>query len=240
MQFYYVRHAQSENNLLWATDGPRADRSQDPELTQTGEAQAEQLAHFLSRGPGAPPDAYDPHNLEGFGITHLYCSLMIRAVVTGTYVAEALGIPLVARCDLHETGGIFVEGEDGEPQGRPGKPRSYFERHYPDLVLPDALDEDGWWNRSFEDHEERQARAEHVAEWLLSEHGETDHRVALVSHGGFYNHLLAALLNWERGDDYWFLLNNAAITRIDVDPETHTTSVIYTNRVDFLSPELVT
>lgn len=240
MQLYYIRHAQSENNLLWANNGPRENRSRDPELTAVGVTQAERLAQFLARGSGASPEAFDPHNLQGFGITHLYCSLMVRAVETGTYVADAIDRPLTAWTDLHETGGIFTENEEGQAVGQSGKPRSYFTTHYPELVLPEDLDEQGWWNRPFEGRTERQARAERVAERLLAEHGDTEHRVALISHGGFYNHLLAALLGWDRGSDQWFLLNNAAITRMNIHPESRAVTVVYANRVDFLPDDQIT
>jgi hypothetical protein len=76
--------------------------------------------------------------------------------------------------------------------------------------------------------------------------------VAVISHGGFYNYILSALMNlpWrdkepeEHTEDQrtppsprWFLMNNAAITRIDFD---HEVRIAYQNRVDFLPPDLIT
>lgn len=246
MQLYYIRHAQSENNLLWARTGSAAGRNADPTLTERGQAQAHRLAQFLSdadntdRGAKTYPfDDSDAKNLRGFHLTHLYTSLMLRAVATGTVVAQALGCPLRAWANLHETGGIFREDpETGELVGLPGKPRSFFETHYPDLELPDSLGEEGWWNRPFEHHGERDERARRVLRTLMERHGDSEDRVAFFSHGGFFNHLLDAVLGGLRGRDYWFVMNNVAITRIDFEDER--ASICYVNRTDFLPDELIT
>ncbi len=236
MQLYFIRHGQSENNELWARTGSSEGRSEDAELTALGRRQAELLARFLNR-PGKADDS-DPQNINGFGITHLYCSLMVRAVETGTIIARELGLPLIAWRDLHEVGGIYlVDGESGQRVGRPGKDRSFFERHYPHLVLPEGI-ESGWWNRPFETKEEAPARAGRVWGELLERHGNTSDRVALVSHGGFYNYLLAAIIGLADRSGLWFSLNNAAITRVDLVEGR--VGIVYANRVDFLPPDMIT
>ena len=138
MQLYFIRHAQSVNNALWKQAGDYSNRSEDPELTKTGRRQAEILASFLSQGNNIYfQDNGDYQNSRGFGLTHLYTSLMVRAIATGTSVAHALGSPLIAWPDLHEGGGIYLYAEEsGEPVGLPGNGRSYFQTHYPNLVLP--------------------------------------------------------------------------------------------------------
>jgi len=248
MQFYFIRHAQSENNVLWERTGSSTGRSEDPELTEVGQQQAEFLARFLSGADSTPRLAQDTaakvhvrdvHNVAGFGITHLYSSLMVRAVATGAIIAQALHLPLVAREDLHEVGGIYRKDEETEERiGQAGNNRAYFEAHYPDLVLPGSVGEAGWWNRPFEELEERPLRAQRFLRDLLERHGHTDDRVAVVSHGGFYQYLMAAVLNLPSREGYWFAINNAAITRMDFHEER--IGLIYLNRVDFLSKELVT
>lgn len=243
MQLYFIRHGESENNARWTRTGSSVGRSEDAELTDIGRQQAQALAQYLA-------------DEDDFDLTHLYCSLMVRAVATGTAIAEVLDVPLVAWTDLHEEGGIYLKDEaSGERLGQPGKTRTYFERTYPDLVLPDSLGEDGWWNRPFEEHEARPARARRVLKELLARHGGTTDRVALVSHGGFYNQFLGALLGFTPRERIWFTLNNTAVTRIDfrrveedvdvADAENPAgprdlVRVVYTNRVDFLPEELVT
>lgn len=233
MQFYFIRHGQSENNALWKRTSSSKGRSEDPELTQVGQQQAEFVAQFLRQAES------DIQSIAGFGITHLYSSLMVRSVATGAAIAKALDLPLVAWEDLHERGGIYLKDEQtGERLGQAGKNRAYFEAHYPDFVLPDSLDEAGWWNRPFEEPEQRLTRVKRFLHDLMERHGHTDDRIAVVSHGGFYNDVLAAILNLPEREGYWFALNNAAISRIDFDDER--TGLIYLNRFDFLPKELVT
>jgi 2,3-bisphosphoglycerate-dependent phosphoglycerate mutase len=239
MQFYFIRHGQSENNALWkcSTDYAKV-RNEDPGLTEVGRQQAEFLAQFLQDTAAAIHDR-DPQNIAGFGITHLYSSLMLRAVATGTIIAKTLNLPLVAWEDLHERGGIYLEDEQtGECIGQAGKNRAYFETHYPDFVLPDSLGEAGWWNRPFEGPEQRLTRVKRFWRDLLERHGRTDDRVAVISHGGFHHDLLSAILNLPETEGHWFALNNAAITRLDFNDDR--IGLIYLNRVDFLPKELIT
>ena len=252
MHLYFIRHAQSENNALYARTGGDRGRNCDPELTSLGCRQADLLAEFIAQaGPGAAPGVFDPHNAAGFGFTHIYTSLMVRAVGTAHRLATALGLPLAAWEDLHEEGGIFLEDEaSGELRGQPGKNRAYFEANFPTLILPPHLNAGGWWNRPFEAYELRRPRARRVLAELLQRHQGQGHRVALVSHGGFANHFLSTLLSLpERADgpdpDFpsiparrWFLMNNAAITRLEFTG--HEVRLVYQNRIDFLPPEWVT
>lgn len=242
MQFYFIRHAQSENNQRWLETGSHHGRDSDPALTTLGWRQAGRLARFLEQ-PVTEPDAsgsdHDPQNVRGFGITHIYCSLMVRSVATGTVLAQALGLPLIAWEGIHEVGGIHARNQEtGEHTGLPGRDRAYFEEHYPGLVLPDGLGDEGWWSRPFETHAQRPLRARRVLEDLLEGHGGTDHRVAVISHGGFYNHFMRVLLQLQEEEAPWFSLNNAAMTRIDFEGEE--IWIQYTNRTDFLPREMIT
>lgn len=242
MQLYFIRHGQSENNLLWAQTGSAEGRSEDPTLSPAGRDQARILACFLQESAqlaGASIPSYDPQNIQGLAITHLYCSLMLRAVETGVAIARALDLPLVAWEDIHESGGIHcTDAQTSERIGLPGKNRAYFEANHPELRLPESLGADGWWNRSYEEPEQRPIRARQFLRSLHERHGNTDARVAVVSHGGFYNYLLRAILDLPESQRLWFSLNNAAITRIDFLGEE--TALSYTNRVDFLPRDLVT
>lgn len=245
MQLYFIRHGQSENNLLWVRAGSSQGRSEDPDLTPLGRQQAQRMAQFLGQADSSTAvnlRGHDFQNAAGFGVTHLYASLMIRAVATGTIIAQALGLPLTAWKDLHETGGIYRKDEQtGERIGLPGNNRAHFEAHYPDLILPDALGEEGWWNCPFEEYEQRPLRAKRFLCDLRERHGGADDRVAVVSHGGFYNHLLQAILNLPQREGLWFALNNAAVSRIDfIDSDDERIVLSYLNRVDFLPKELLT
>ena len=71
-QFYFIRHGQSENNVIME-QVPYEDylfsRIQDPKLTEKGHRQAEIAAKFLARD-NRDGDA-DVQNRNGFGLTHL-------------------------------------------------------------------------------------------------------------------------------------------------------------------------
>jgi 2,3-bisphosphoglycerate-dependent phosphoglycerate mutase len=225
MTLYLIRHAQSANNELYERTGSSIGRVEDPELTALGTRQAKILSDYLAG------------NAEG-GCTHLYCSLMVRAVATATVVSRACDLRPVAWPEVHEQLGIFLADEQtGELVGRPGKSRSYFERHYPDLQLPESLNEHGWWNRPVETEKEWKQRARDFLAELHRRHGTGEDRVAVVTHGGFYHEVILALTGGAGTDGLWFTMHNTGITRIDFHP-THT-SIVYHNRLEHLPPELL-
>lgn len=241
MRFYYIRHAQSANNALYDASGATKGRTEDPELTEIGQQQAKILANFIKRldteyllQGGQPKPRRD-----FFGITHLYTSLMVRSIQTGNAVAEAIRLPLVAWPDIHETGGIFLDDEEtNQPIGLPGKPRSYFSQNFKDLVLPDTITEEGWWNRPFESREQRPIRARNVFKELLERHGGTDDCVAFVSHGAFYMYLMREIFDIH-GENVWFTMHNTGISRIDFE-DNGSPALIYHNRTDHLPDTYLT
>jgi len=227
------------NNALLEVDPTSNGRFEDPELTEKGWKQAEHLANFLKNGPARGGTLPPGEKLEGFRITHLYSSLMVRAVSTGTIVSRAIGVPLHAIEEIHECGGIYLDDEKtGEPVGMAGKSRQYFQETFPDCVLPENIKVDGWWARSFETEEERLPRARRFMAGLLEKHGNTHDRVAMISHAGFYNELLAAILDWPRPHSTWFNLFNTGITCIKF--HLGETIVLSMNRTDHLPYDLIT
>jgi 2,3-bisphosphoglycerate-dependent phosphoglycerate mutase len=247
MRIYFIRHAQSENNALWARTGNSDGRSPDPLLTPAGQEQARHLAEFLARPESAAEtDMWDVLDRRGFTISHLYTSLMQRSVLTGTVLAQALNLPLQAWPDLHEVGGIYQDVPDGEERmGLPGPNRAFFESEYPRLLLPDTLGDEGWWNRPYESREQIRQRARRVAGELFDRHGGSEDHVALVTHGAFGYVLLSALLDRRETQDdapdprrLWLLMNNTGITRLDYTSRYAT--LVYLNRLDHLPPDLIT
>jgi 2,3-bisphosphoglycerate-dependent phosphoglycerate mutase len=245
MQIYFIRHGQSENNLLWSNPNYQKIRKNEPLLTDVGHQQAHKIAKtVMSRPMNGHSGQWDPYNTAGFGITHIYCSLMLRAVQTATPIAQALELPLKALPSLHETGGMTAYDPENDAEvGLPGPNRHYFAQHYPHVQLPDDLNEQGWWGgRPLETIAERLARGHQVLNYLITQHGETQDRVALVSHGGFYNYFLHAIFqNLSPNQQEWCFLLNTSISRIDYEPTPHRNwGLIYSNRCDHLPHDLIT
>ncbi len=240
MQVYFIRHAQSTNNELWERMGSGKGRVEDPELTEIGKQQLIQLADYVSSPLQPNPNGRrDYQNRYGFGFTHLYASPMVRALQTGLSVAKKIKKPLTVWREIHEGGGIFLENEAGELEGLPGNPRSFFEKHYAEVILPDDLNEEGWWNQPFEPYPNRTKRAELIWTRILASHQAGD-RVAIFSHGGFFNYFISWALKRELGENAWFEINNVSISRFDVNVETKRINIQYVNKTDFLPAELIT
>jgi 2,3-bisphosphoglycerate-dependent phosphoglycerate mutase len=246
MELYFIRHGQSVNNANWSNAGYQ--ESPDPTLTEIGHQQAQMLADFFKKNQTiTKEDEWNIQNRYGFGLTHMYTSLMERAAFTAAPIAQALDIPLVAWKEIHEEGGIYSREDKSSVQGLSGRPRSFFMQNFRTLTLPDDLDETGWWNRPYEGDEERQPRADQVLAELLTRHrdqkGKPVHRVAFVSHGGFFMRLLCAMLKlpWRQaslGMRSWFILNNCSISRFDIYGDE--LNISYLNRTDYLPDHLIT
>ena len=227
MRIYYIRHAQSSNNALFLETKSRIGRHADPELTTIGRQQAEVLANFLHDNKG------DYH------IDVVYSSLMQRAIQTALPLSRNLNLPLNGFLDMHESGGIYQDDEEtNQPIGLPGFTPSELQSKYPELILPDNLDEAGWWNRPFETVRERVERASRLISELTAKHGGRNHVIALISHQGFFNHFFFGLLDHERPPHFWFTLNNVSITCLDITGED--VNAVYINRLSHLREELVT
>lgn len=238
MQLYFIRHAQSENNQKWSDSGSSLGRFADPSLTDLGMRQAEALAAYIAnRQLVTSASPYDEINACGIGLTHIYTSLMARAVLTAKLVAEKVALPLAGLEDAHEGGGVYLEDEETrELIGQPGKTPEELKALSDRLVLPE-LNPSGWWNRPFEVREERVARARRLLTALLEKHGGTGDRIALFSHAAFFNYFLAAVFELDQRPPLWVYLNNTGISRFDFNGEEY--ALIYTNRTEHLTPNLL-
>ncbi len=245
MRLYFVRHAQSGNNALWQNNGTHTGRSEDPELTELGQQQTQALATHLKNNndpleknitaaPGNHPLA-----TNGYNISHLYCSPMLRAIETAMAASNAINIAPVVWEDWHETGGIWLE-ENGVRVGKPGKSREYLEQRFPNIVLPEHYGETGWWSREYEEEPAAFRRAKKVWQELLARHGQTNDRVMVVSHGHFFGLLMAAIFNLVPGEQR-FMLHNTGLCRIDYkDAGWKNVFVPYTNHLAHLAEALIT
>lgn len=247
MQLYFIRHGQSINNAN--SENQQYQEHSDPYLTEIGKRQAQLTAQFLMEHQTITNvNSWNSQNQYGYGFTHIYASLMERAAETGATIARTIGtVPFSAWVDIHEEGGIYARAEGERFNGLAGKPRSFFEQNFPEMKLPNSLDETGWWNHPFEDESQRQARADKVLAELLEKHGDkegqAEERIAFVSHGGFFMRFMCSVLQlpWRQGAHglrSWFLLNNCSISRFDFRKDY--ASICYTNHTQHLPADLIT
>jgi len=253
LKLYLIRHGESANNLaLSSTGGPAnyapVSRVPDPELTETGHKQARLLADHLVDPQGDPlqhPWLARKGGHQGFGLTHVYCSLMVRSILTAQYIARVCGLPLMADANVFERHGIYEETADGTKTGLPGSDRNYLSERFPDLELPHTLGHGGWYDRSSETDESFLERAKIVALDFVRRHVDSDDSVAMVIHGDLIDQLINELTGAGRHpdnyDNHWtanWAFHNTSVTRIDFVFGSR--AVVYTNRLQHLPPDLVT
>jgi 2,3-bisphosphoglycerate-dependent phosphoglycerate mutase len=248
MKLYLIRHGESENNALWSSTGTTKGRVPDPELTETGHKQAQLLADHLADSQGEPlhhPWVAGENGRRGFALTHVYCSLMTRSILTAQYVSRSCNLPLLADADIFEKCGIYEETVDETKAGLPGPDREYFEKRFPKLKLPAVLGHGGWYNRPYETEVKFLQRSIQVALDLRRRHENTDDCVAMVIHGDLIDQLINEVTGAGRHPEnyanYWdanWVFHNTSLTRIDFISGSRV--VVYTNRLQHLPPELVT
>jgi 2,3-bisphosphoglycerate-dependent phosphoglycerate mutase len=246
MRLYLIRHAESANNAIYSSQGNYSQRSPDPEITDVGHRQAELLAQHLADPAGEPRQhPFYPSGGPHYGLTHLYCSLMTRAMLTAGYVARACAIPVVAHPDMFERGGIYQLNSAGQAVGLPGPARTYFSEHFPHHILPEQLDARGWYNRPAESDDAFLSRVRAVVGDIRRQHEQTDDVVALVVHGDFIDQFVNELMGVRRKPEnyhgHWeanWAFHNTSVSRIDFVNGAH--SVVYLNRLDHLPAPLIT
>ncbi len=252
MQLYFIRHGQSTNNAIWQDNQYNMDsRVADPTLTEKGFQQAaitgEMLNSQIANRSDGIADTWDPQNRAGFHLTHLYCSLMERAVQTGTVISKIVGLPLVGLPDVHEIGGIYRETMvNGTPtiEVSHGLTPAQLADRYPELILSKPIPEQGWWVGGREELPRRLERAKRVIHFLKEHHGGTDDRVGIVTHGSFSALLYRVMLNLDLAAEIdivvrnGFVSNNCSITRFDQYGQD--LAMVYYNRVEHLPTDLIT
>ncbi len=223
MELYLIRHGQSTNN-----EG-KLPRIADPPLTDIGVKQA----HWVGE------------SLKDEGITRLYCSPMLRTLQTAQMVSDSLDLPPHVFVGLHEWGGIWEARGDGTAVQLPGLNRAGMREVCPDVVLPDDVSDQGWWfNDGFAGDIEGMCQLSHenglaFIAHLEAHHGNTDERVAAVSHGGSGGSLMSAFFGLPPDAGYSrFTQNNTGVSKLSFTSERRQLQCL--NRTSHLPPEAVT
>ena len=244
MRLYLIRHAQSQNNIVYDGTDTAKHRLVDPEITPIGHRQSEALAQYLC-APGNEPrqHPFTHEHKPDFGITHLYCSLMTRAILTAQYIHEACGIGCEALPTVFEQKGLYSVTQSGELQQETGPGRQYFQDRFPWLNLPDSVAKDGWHFDPVESDAQFIERVASVLIHLLERHQGCNDTVALVSHWGFMDQFVNAVMGIERLVENqrsdWksnWVFDNTSYSRFDFDNDSR--NVVYLNRTNHLIPEL--
>ncbi len=244
-KLYLIRHAQSANNVLWTGNDNVEGRNSDPEITHTGHRQAESLGQHLAHPEAEPRQhPFNPIKETHFGLTHLYCSLMTRSILTAEYIAAACNLSLHSRPDIFEKNGIYEFDGKGEMRGLPGPGRDYFEHRFPRLVLPENMNVSGWWNRSAEDESSFFERMRKVVSDIKNRLRDSEECIAMIAHGDFIdqfiNELMGVVRHPDNYENHWvanWTFHNTSISRIDFVNGSH--NVVYLNRIDHLPDELI-
>ena len=251
MRLFIVRHGESQNNLLndqLSFDDYLQQRFPDPALTELGLRQAEAVADHLAKATVAEHYRLLSEGKEnGYNITRIYCSAMLRAMQTAQPIGQALGIDPEVLIDIHEQGGVFI----GDPRGPEsiqqahGITRAQALEQFPGYKLPAEITENGWWYGGWEDAASGYARAVRIAAFMhkmaannrnSQQEGAVEERVVLVAQGDFIDALIKALLHNVPADDHFYVHYNTAITRIDFHEDR--LLLRYINRTEHFTPEL--
>jgi broad specificity phosphatase PhoE len=172
---------------------PSAGNDPDTPLSPLGEQQARQTAR----------------RLQSEAITHVLSSPLLRALATATTLADVLGVDVVD---------VWPELREGWNEPYQGRGRAELLQRFPAARLPASITDLGWRHDGDMTYAHFFRRAEQTLQRIKSCFGPQD-RIVLVTHGGFANSLLHALLNIAATTPQWFKLANCSISHIRLVPE---------------------
>ena len=228
MDLFLIRHGESANNAL--TD--LSQRVADPDLTDLGRQQADQLGACLVE----QRHLYPEERGKGPSLDRLYTSAMRRSLQTSAPASSGLQLPATVWIDVHEIGGLWVtDPETGEPVGATGITPDQLQQELPGAISSDGrISDRGWWSGGQESRPAGKGRAIAVATELRAQAigAFGDQRVGIVSHGDFISALLKALLDGLPGLTVKYHMGNTGISRLHLSGEGIV--IHYVNRVDHL------
>jgi broad specificity phosphatase PhoE len=181
MHLIIVRHGQSTGNVT-------TDDVPDGTLTPLGCRQAQETAACLA----------------GVRITHVLSSPLVRALATGTAIAEAAGVEHVE---------VWPELQEHRTSVHRGFGRAELMGHFPKAVFPESVAAEGW-DHGGETYESALERGVSAIAALRARHHATD-RLVVATHGAFACYMLRAILRVPPQSSIWFRMNNCGIIRVE-------------------------
>jgi 2,3-bisphosphoglycerate-dependent phosphoglycerate mutase len=165
MRLYFVRHSQSEANVLRVI----SNRDLPHSLTTQGRQQAEALARSLGDVP----------------LIAIYSSPIMRAMQTAEIVAAISGVPFEIADALREPDCGIMEGRSDEEAW------AEHDRVVSDWVVQRRFDSCIEGGESFHD---LRARFVPFMDRLITAHGGTNHNILLITHGSLLYLMLPLVL----------------------------------------------
>ena len=230
MELFLIRHAESRNNIRKSDQ----ERVSDPELTDNGRLQSIHLAEFFQKCLHLSRTEYEENKKP---LDQIYCSAMKRSLDTVNPVGVAIGLNPEVWLDIHEVGGIYEFNSDLTKKiGRSGLNRKQIQHFFPEYFLPEALNDEGWWNKDAEIRSELSERLKRVIK-TLKERAEENVRIGLVAHGGFISSFLCTLFHLKPAEGTAFQSYNCSISRITFKND-EKIMIQYLNHFSFLPENL--
>eukprot|EP01123_Difflugia_compressa_P009320 TRINITY_DN3055_c0_g1_i4.p1 TRINITY_DN3055_c0_g1~~TRINITY_DN3055_c0_g1_i4.p1 ORF type:complete len:269 (+),score=50.86 TRINITY_DN3055_c0_g1_i4:784-1590(+) len=227
MEFYFVRHGQSTNNLLYEllvshsrTQYYEHARTSDPPLTEQGLTQAKDLAKLLRPSPKSK----------------VLTSPMYRALQTAQPITQALEVPMEVWVDLHEHGGMYeVDGKDTFV-GVGGMTKEQILQKFPNTHLPEPFKSPcgGWYvSPTAESTNHALSRADTIVQRLIdfarSPLNKDIKYVWIITHGTFLSMILPKLLKMG-SSNIVIHHNNVGVSGLVIRPD-GSLSVKFLNRI---------
>jgi probable phosphoglycerate mutase len=186
MKIYFVRHGQSEANVLRVI----SNRDLPHHLTDLGRQQAETLARSLADVP----------------LAAIYSSPIVRATETAQIVAASKGLPIEIADALREPDCGIMEGRGDEAAW------AEHDRVVGDW-LAGRYDSRIAGGESYDD---LRARFVPLIDRLVNEHGESDHNLLVITHGSLlYMMLPLVLTNIDLASVGEYPMPNTAVIRAE-------------------------
>ena len=230
MDLFLIRHAESRNNIRKSEE----ERVSDPELTENGRLQSNILAEFLQKSLHLSRTEFEENEKP---LDQIYCSAMKRSLETVSPIGVAIGLKPMVWLDIHEVGGIYEFSSDLTKKiGRSGLNRKQIQYSYPEYVLPEEINDEGWWNKDAEILSELSERLKRVIK-TLKERAEENVRIGLVAHGGFISSFLCTLFHLKPAEGTVFQSYNCSISQITFKNDKKI-MIQYLNHFSFLPENL--